>query len=105
MKINKYLDSTLLSPVATNEEILQLCRDAIKYNFASVCVHPHYVRMAHELVGNSTVGVCTVVGFPLGSTTTLSKLNETAEALAHGATEIDMVANLPAFKNTEYAVV
>lgn len=95
------IDHTLLKPEATREDVLLLCREARQYGFASVCVNPGWVRLAAESLQGSTVKVCTVVGFPLGATTTLTKVMETRDAIANGAHEIDMVINIGALKNRQ----
>lgn len=95
------IDHTLLKATATSDEIRELCAEAREYQFASVCVNPGYVPLAAELLRGSPVKVCTVVGFPLGATTTFSKAAETKEAVANGADEIDMVINIGALKNGE----
>ena len=103
--MNEYIDSTLLRSDATIEDITKLCTDAIKYNFASVCVNPYYVELAKDLLEGSTVAVCTVVGFPLGANTTDVKVFETVKAIESGADEIDMVINIGALKDKEYDYV
>ena len=103
--MNEYIDSTLLRSDATIEDITKLCEDAMKYHFASVCVNPYYVPLAKELLEDSTVNVCTVIGFPLGANTTNVKVYETVEAIEHGADEIDMVINIGALKDREYEYV
>lgn len=95
------IDHTLLKATATSDEIRELCKEAREYQFASVCVNPAYVPLAAELLRGSPVKVCTVVGFPLGATTTFAKVAETKEAVANGAGEIDMVINIGALKNGE----
>ena len=103
--MNRYIDSTLLKSDATIEDITKLCQDARKYHFASVCVNPYYVPLAKELLEDSTVQVCTVIGFPLGMNTTNVKVYETVEAIEYGADEIDMVINIGALKDKEYEYV
>lgn len=103
--MNEYIDSTLLRSDATIEDITKLCEDAMKYHFASVCVNPYYVPLVKELLEDSTVQVCTVIGFPLGMNTTNVKVYEAVEALEHGADEIDMVINIGALKDKEYEYV
>lgn len=90
------IDHTLLRPEATAADIRRLCREAREYGFASVCVNPYWVPLASEEVAGSLVKVCTVVGFPLGATTTTAKVAETREAVGAGAREIDMVLNIGA---------
>ncbi len=92
------IDHTLLKPDATIQQIAQLCHEALLYNFASVCVNPSHVKQAAQLLKNSDVKVCTVIGFPLGATSTAAKTFETEQALRDGATEIDMVINVGALK-------
>lgn len=105
MELNSYIDHTNLKPTATIEDITKLCEEAKKYHFASVCVHPYYVRLASELLKNSNVEVGTVIGFPLGANTMEVKSFEAINAIENGATEIDMVINLSALKNKDYDYV
>ncbi|MBI4802813.1 MAG: deoxyribose-phosphate aldolase [Elusimicrobia bacterium] len=93
------IDHTLLKANATQEEIGRLCEEARKYRFASVCVNPGYVALAARLLKGSGVMVCTVIGFPLGSTTPTVKAIEARDAMANGADEIDMVINIGALKS------
>ena len=101
----KMIDHTLLSPTANVEDIRDLCQEAYDYDFASVCVNPIFVPLAAKLLANSSVKVTTVVGFPLGATTTEVKAYETRNAIKNGAQEIDMVINLGAFKSGAYDLV
>jgi deoxyribose-phosphate aldolase len=94
--IASLIDHTLLRPEATRADILQLCREARDYNFASVCVNAYWVPIAAAELAGSPVLVCTVVGFPLGATSTEAKVCETEAALVAGAQEIDMVQNIGA---------
>ncbi|MDD6954922.1 MAG: deoxyribose-phosphate aldolase [Solobacterium sp.] len=87
-----YVDHTLLKPTATWNQIKTLCEEAMKYHTASVCIPCSFISRAHEAFPE--LNLCTVVGFPLGYSTTASKLFETREALHNGASEIDMVVNL-----------
>lgn len=96
------IDHTLLKPDATREEVLKLCEEARQFGFASVCVNPSHVRLASQCVEGSPVRVTTVVGFPLGATTTITKVMETRDALANGAHEIDMVVNVGALKARDF---
>lgn len=105
MELNSYIDHTNLSATATIEDITKLCEEAKKYHFASVCVHPYYVRLAKELLNGSNVEVGTVIGFPLGSNTMEVKSFEAINAIENGASEIDMVINLAALKNKDYDYV
>ena len=93
-----YIDHTLLKPEATEAQIGELCREAVKFNFFSVCINPSYVKTAAQALQGSAVRVCCVVGFPLGATTTAVKAFETAEAVENGAAEIDMVIHVGALK-------
>lgn len=99
MKYNKLIDHTLLKQTATAEQIMELCKEAKEYDFMSVCVNPCYVPLASELLKDSDVKVCTVVGFPLGMNLTKTKLEETELALKLGADEIDMVINVGMLKD------
>ena len=94
MNYNKFIDHTLLKANATDEAIIKLCEEALQYDFASVCVNPGYIKLCAEKLKGSDVKVCTVVGFPLGATSTESKVFETKQAVKDGATEIDMVFNV-----------
>ncbi len=100
-----FIDHTLLKATATTAEITKLCEEARQYNFASVCVNPANVALAAKLLKGSPVKVCTVVGFPLGATSTFTKVMETRDAVANGATEIDMVINVGALKSKDYELV
>jgi deoxyribose-phosphate aldolase len=104
-EIAHLIDHTLLKPDATVQEITQLCHEALLYNFASVCVNPSFVKLAAQLLKNSDVKVCTVIGFPLGATSTETKVFETEQALRDGATEIDMVINIGALKGNDNELV
>lgn len=99
------IDHTILKPDASQDEIAQLCYEARKYNFASVCVNPTYVKLCSELLADTEVLVCTVVGFPLGATPTEVKVFETQQAIREGATEVDMVINVGALKSRDYELV
>ena len=102
MELNSYIDYTNLKNTATKEDIEKLCKEAMEYHFASVCVAPYYVEYAKELLSSSNVQVCTVVGFPLGTSTTQVKSYEAIDATENGADEIDMVINISALKNKDY---
>ncbi len=103
--MNSYIDSTNLKMDATMKDIEDLCHEAIKYHFASVCVHPYYVPFAKKLLEGSNVLVDTVVGFPLGMNTKEVKAYEAIEAVNEGADEIDMVINIGALKDKDYDYV
>jgi deoxyribose-phosphate aldolase len=100
-----YIDHTLLKAEATEAEILKLCAEARQFKFASVCVNPGWVKLCASQLRGSGVMVCTVVGFPLGATSTAAKVCETRKALEDGADEIDMVLNVGALKSAQYEVV
>ncbi|HEY69510.1 MAG TPA: deoxyribose-phosphate aldolase [Anaerolineae bacterium] len=99
------IDHTLLKPDATQDEIAQLCYEARKHKFASVCVNPAYAKLCSELLKDSGVEVCVVVGFPLGATPTDGKVFETQQAIREGASEVDMVINIGALKSRDYESV
>ncbi len=95
----QYIDHTLLKPDGTRAQIEKLCAEAREYQFASVCVNPTWVETCSKLLRGSPVLVCTVVGFPLGATTTEAKVFETRQAVEQGACEIDMVINIGRLKS------
>jgi deoxyribose-phosphate aldolase len=99
------IDHTLLKPDATAHDIEKLCREAAEFHFATVCVNPTWVAFAHRLLRGSGVGVCSVVGFPLGATTPDVKQYETRRAIFDGASEIDMVLNIGALKSGDLRLV
>ncbi len=105
MELNKYIDHTNLKNTATLKDIENLCNEAIKYKFASVCVYPYYVPLVSKLLKGSNVEVCTVIGFPSGMTSKETKVYEAIDAVEKGATEIDMVINIAALKNKDYDYV
>ena len=105
MKINNYIDHTLLKPSATQKDIRNLCTEAKKHRFYAVCVNSSYVAYAKQLVSKSNVKVCTVVGFPLGASTTETKVFEAKQAIAQGADEIDMVMNIGMMKSENFVSV
>ena len=100
-RIASLIDHTLLKPEATPEQVAQLCAEARQYAFASVCVNPCHVRLCADRLRGSPVKVCTVVGFPLGATTTETKVFEAQNAIKNGAAEVDMVINVGALKARE----
>jgi deoxyribose-phosphate aldolase len=95
----KYIDHTMLKPDVTKDEIDLLCDEALEYGFASVCINPFWVKRSAERLRGSDVKVCTVIGFPLGATTTQNKAMEARRALRDGAREVDMVINVGALKS------
>lgn len=105
MKLNKLIDHTLLKADATSTQIKQLCQEAKDYDFKSVCVNPAFVPQATELLKGSDVEVCTVIGFPLGANTTATKVFEAKDAIANGATEVDMVINISQAKDGQWEAV
>lgn len=105
MNINKLIDHTALKPNTNKESILKLITEAKTYDFASVCVNPCWVALAHQELKDTDVKVCTVIGFPLGANTTEVKVFETKDAIEKGAQEIDMVINIAMLKDKEYDYV
>jgi len=101
----KYIDHTLLKANATRDEIIKLCEEAREHTFASVCINPSYVALSAKLLEGCPVKVCTVIGFPLGATSSFVKATETRDAVANGANEIDMVINVGALKSKDYELV
>jgi len=99
------IDHTALKPATTEAEIRHLCLEALEYNFASVCVNPTWVSLAAELLVESSVKVCTVIGFPLGATLSAVKAYETTAAITAGAEEVDMVINIGLLKDARYDAV
>jgi deoxyribose-phosphate aldolase len=104
-RLSALIDHTILKPEATRDDIVKLCREARQFGFASVCVNPYWVALAHAELPGSQVKVCTVVGFPLGATTTEAKVAETVAALRVGAQEIDMVINVGALRSGDHEAV
>lgn len=105
MKLNKYIDHTLLKADATKEQITKLCNEAKEYDFASVCVNTSYVPLCADLLKDSDVKVCCVVGFPLGAMDIKSKAFEAKTAVSNGAKEVDMVINIGKLKDKDYDYV
>ena len=103
-EILKHVDHTLLLQTSTWEEIRQICDDAMKYQTASVCIPPSYVKQASDYV-QGNMAVCTVIGFPNGYMTTKTKEFETKDAIANGASEIDMVINIGWLKDQKYDLI
>lgn len=104
-EISAYIDHTLLDPTAGVNQITQLCQEAKRYGFASVCVNPYYVNLAASELCDSEVKVCTVIGFPLGAVTSHDKAMETKWAVKNGADEVDMVINIGAAKEGRFTEV
>jgi len=99
------IDHTILKAQSTKEEVIALCKEAKEYNFATVCVNPSYISLAKKELEGSNVGITTVIGFPLGASTTDTKAYETRDALEKGATEIDMVLNVGMMRSADYDFV
>lgn len=99
------IDHTLLKPQSTKAQIETLCAEAKEYSFASVCVNPCWVSLSAALLKGTSVNVCTVIGFPLGACTSAAKAFETKDAIANGATEVDMVVNIGAIKSEMWDLV
>ena len=105
MKVNKLIDHTILKAFATEEEVLKLCKEAVEYDFKSVCVNPVNVALAKKALEGSDVLVCSVVGFPLGANTKEIKALETLDAIKNGADEIDMVINIGKAKEHDFEYI
>ena len=105
MKRSKYIDHTLLKPDAVKAQIIQLCKEAKEYDFASVCVNPCWIETARKELAGSDVNVCVVIGFPLGAMTSASKVFEAKDAIERGADEVDMVLNVGWLKDGDDAAV
>lgn len=103
--VARLIDHTLLKPDATQAQIAQLCHEARQHGFAAVCVNPTHVRLCADLLKDSDVAVCTVVGFPLGATPSEVKAYEAQQSIDDGATEVDMVINIGALKGGEFDLV
>ena len=105
LTISRKIDHTLLKPDANIDNIRQLCQEAIEHHFFSVCINSVWLKKAGEFLQGSSVKLCTVAGFPMGDSTTSSKLNEMETSINNGASEIDMVMNIGFFKNEKYNIV
>ena len=105
MELNKYIEHTNLNNTAKLKDIEKLCNEAIKSKFSAVCVYPYYVHLAHELLKDTNIEVCTVVGFPFGCQTKEAKVYEAIDAVSKGANQIDMVINISALKNKDYKYI
>jgi deoxyribose-phosphate aldolase len=102
MDVNSYIDHTLLEATITEKEIINLCEEAKFYNFHSVCINGCFVPLAKQLLENSSVKICCVVGFPLGTASTESKVFEAKKAIEDGADEIEMVINIGFLRSKNY---
>lgn len=105
MDLNKYIDHTLLKPTATKNDIIQLCNEAKKHDFFSVCVNSSYVKLAKKALKKTDVKICSVIGFPLGAMSAKAKVYEAKQALKDGADEIDMVINVGFLKSKAFKKV
>jgi len=105
MNINSYIDHTLLRTSATERDIIKHCNAAKRHRFYSVCINSSYVPLAKQLLKNSSVKICSTVGFPMGSASTETKVFEAKQAIENGADEIDMVMNIGFFKSQNYVEV
>lgn len=99
------IDHTILKAQATRESVEQICKEALEYKFASVCINPSNIELAAKMLKGSEVKVCTVIGFPLGANTTEVKAFETKDAIEKGAHEVDMVINIGRLKDKDYEYV
>ena len=105
MELNKYIEHTLLKPNCTEDEIINLCNEAIEHKFYGVCVPPFFVQLAKKAIKKADVKIITVIGFPLGYNSVSSKVEETKKAITSGAHEVDMVMNIAAFKSGDIVSV
>jgi deoxyribose-phosphate aldolase len=104
-ELSRMIDHTVLKADTKQEKVEEICKEALQYNFASVCINPCNVEFAAKLLKGSEVKVCTVIGFPLGANTTATKVFETKDAIEKGATEVDMVINIGKLKDKDYDYV
>ncbi len=102
MEINAYIDHTILKPTVTLAEIEQVCREAVQYRFAAVCIPPFFVKKAGDLLAGSAIKVATVIGFPFGYSAIEAKVAEIVLAIVDGADELDIVINISAIKNNDW---
>ena len=98
-ELARYIDQTLLNPYAAEADIIKLCKEAIRYNFYSVCIHPYYVPLCKAILSGYDIKVSTVIGFPLGMTMKNAKVYEAMQAVLYGAQELDVVINIGAVKS------
>ncbi|WP_186429964.1 deoxyribose-phosphate aldolase [Clostridium sp. BSD9I1] len=104
-ELARMIDHTVLKADTKEEKIEEICKEALQYNFASVCINPCNIEFAAKLLKGSEVKVCTVIGFPLGANTTATKAFETKDAIEKGASEVDMVINIGKLKDKDYDYV
>lgn len=102
MKVNRYIDHTILKPTTTLEDIKKLCMECVEYDFAAACVPPPYVKVAKQFLGATNTKVATVIGFPFGYSAIEAKVAETVLAIVDGADELDVVINISALKNNDW---
>ncbi|MFZ2347784.1 deoxyribose-phosphate aldolase [Lactococcus chungangensis] len=105
MNLNKYIDHTVLKADTSKAKVQQIIDEAIQYDFMSVCINPTWVSFAAKQLATTDVKVCTVIGFPLGANTSAVKAFEAADAIKHGADEVDMVINIGAAKDGDWDLV
>jgi deoxyribose-phosphate aldolase len=105
MNLANHIEHTNLKPNAVNEDIIKLCNEAMEHGFYGVCVAPYFVQLAKKTLKKSEVKIISVAGFPFGYNTVSSKVEETKKAINSGADEVDMVANISAFKSGDLAAV
>ncbi|MGN1385864.1 MAG: deoxyribose-phosphate aldolase [Bacillus sp. (in: firmicutes)] len=105
MNYNKLIDYTILKADTTREGVQKVLDEALQHDYASVCINPYWVPFAADVLKDSDVKVCTVIGFPLGANTTNTKVFETKDAIANGAEEVDMVINIGELKAGQYDIV
>ncbi|MDD3015918.1 MAG: deoxyribose-phosphate aldolase [Lactococcus chungangensis] len=105
MNLNKYIDHTVLKADTSKDKVQQIIDEAIQYDFMSVCINPTWVSFAAKQLATTDVKVCTVIGFPLGANTSAVKAFEAADAIKHGADEVDMVINIGAAKDGDWDLV
>ena len=104
-ELSKFIDHTVLKAETSEKAVEKVCKEAVEYKFASVCINPCNVKLASKLLEGSEVKVCTVIGFPLGANTSKVKAFETEDAIANGAHEVDMVINIGKLKDKDYDYV
>ena len=105
MELNKYIEHTMIKPNCTEDEIINLCNEAVEHKFYGVCVPPFFVQLAKKAIKKADVKIITVIGFPLGYNSVSSKVEETKKAITSGAHEVDMVMNIAAFKSGDIVSV
>jgi len=105
MELASYIDHTVLIPDCTKDDITRVCNEAVEYGFFAICIPPYYVRLAAKLLEDTSVKIAAVVGFPMGYAAIPAKVEEIKRAIDEGAHEIDIVANIAAVKNGDWAHV